>query len=132
MEGDFMIIYVYKKDNQSIGYTKDCWGGDNYEVEVEEGFVAGAVVCDPKSKKWSPLPAYEVTHNDHVNQAELERKFLIENANNVMEDWIISLKLDEISDDDKDRLVKWRKYVNDVKSVSLDSAPDITWPPLPQ
>lgn len=66
-----------------------------------------------------------------ILNAEEARAALISEADIIMADWIIDLQLGTITDDDRQKLIAWRAYKEELKALDLSSAPDIVWPPKP-
>lgn len=125
-----MIIYVSTANYRDYSFGPIS-GWPTIPVEVPDDFSGGNKTYNPESGEWITDPPYVRTHEDDVRDAETVRQYLIDNANAVMEDWIIDLKMDEITEDNKAKLSLWRQYVRDVKSVDTSTAPDITWPLTP-
>lgn len=91
----------------------DIYGGWMYENEVVK-----AVPVDYKSK------------------AESERQRLLNEANEITNDWRTELQLGLISDDDKANLILWMAYIKELKTLDLNSVVDedsfkaIIWPEI--
>lgn len=64
-------------------------------------------------------------------EAEEKRAVLISEAETIMADWAIDLQLGTITDEDREKLIAWRAYKEELKAMDLSSAPDIAWPPKP-
>ncbi|HDG1688221.1 TPA: tail fiber assembly protein [Kluyvera cryocrescens] len=127
-----MRIYVYKKDNMSYGFSPNLWGGDCYPVEVPDDFSGGNKVCDPVTHEWTTLPPYVMTHEDYVRDAESERQRLLEMVSGVINDWVVDLLLNDISDDDRVKLEAWRTYGKTLRRLDTSTAPNIEWPTPPE
>ena len=127
-----MIIYVWKGDNRSYGFSPELWGGDTVMVEVDSDFVGGLATYDSESEKWIPDAPYISTHADDVTEAKSRLHDLIAEAEKIMAGWILDLSLGLISDEDKQKLIAWRLYVKALDALELDAAPDIEWPPRPE
>ncbi|WP_067710497.1 tail fiber assembly protein [Erwinia sp. ErVv1] len=66
-----------------------------------------------------------------IKEAELKKEVLIKEANEKTQAWQTQLLLGIISDEDKDSLITWMKYVQAVQAVDPQTAPSITWPVKP-
>lgn len=126
-----MIIYVWKGDYRSYGFSPELWGGNVISVEVPDNFSGGNKTYNPETGNWITDQPYVPTHEDRVREAEMERQRLIDEANAIMADWLIDLQLGMISDEDKAKLILWRQYVKDVKATDISSAPEVLWPEKP-
>jgi hypothetical protein len=132
MEGDSMIIYLWKGDNRSYGFSPEVWSGNVLQVEVPESFSGGNKTYNAETGEWITDPPYLRTHEDDVRDAEARRRNLIAEAEKTMAGWILDLNLGLISEEDKQKLIAWRLYVKELDALELDAAPDIEWPPRPQ
>lgn len=127
-----MIIYVWKGDYRSYGFSQDVWGGNVISVEVPDNFSGGNKTYNPDAGEWITDPPYVRTHEDDVRDAETCRRNLIAEAEKTMAGWILDLNLGLISEEDKQKLIAWRLYVKALNALVLDAAPEIEWPPRPQ
>ncbi|WP_347003923.1 tail fiber assembly protein [Enterobacter roggenkampii] len=121
-------IYVYAGDYRSWGTSPDLWGGNTLLVEVPDDFQGGGKTYNPETKEWAddviiPPTALEV--------AEQQRNQFISEADTIMADWIIDLQLGTITDENRQNLIAWRAYKEELKAMDLSLAPDIVWPPKP-
>lgn len=66
-----------------------------------------------------------------ILDAEETRTALISEADIIMADWIIDLQLVTITDENRQKLIAWRAYKEELKAMDLSSAPDIAWPAKP-
>ncbi len=66
-----------------------------------------------------------------IKEAELKKEVLIKEANEKTQAWQTQLLLGIISDEDKNSLITWMKYVQAVQAVDPQTAPSITWPVKP-
>ena len=126
-----MIIYVWKGDYRSYGFSSDIWDGNVLQVEVPDSFSGGNKTYNPETGKWITDPPYVPTHEDDVRDAEACRRNLIAEAEKTMAGWILDLNLGLISDEDKRKLIAWRLYVKELDALELDAAPEIEWPTPP-
>lgn len=127
-----MIIYVWKGDYRSYGFSQDVWGGNVMSVEVSDNFSGGNKTYIPATGEWITDPPYVRTHEDDVRDAETCRHNLIAEAEKTMAGWVLDLQLGDITDDDLAKLKLWRAYVKKLDALDLDAAPEIEWPPRPQ
>lgn len=72
-----MIIYVWKGDYRSYGFSSDLWGGNNIAVTVPENFAGGNKVYDPDTKTWV---VDEVIPEDPIQVATSIRDNLVDEA----------------------------------------------------
>lgn len=126
-----MIIYVWKGDYRSYGFSQDVWGGNVISVEVPDNFSSGNKTYIPETGEWITDPPYVRTHEDDVRDAETYRRNLIAQAEKTMAGWVLDLNLGLISEEDKQKLIAWRLYVKELDALELDAAPEIEWPPVP-
>ncbi|WP_447863520.1 tail fiber assembly protein [Kluyvera sichuanensis] len=127
-----MIIYVWKGDYRSYGFSQDVWAGNVLPVEVPDGFSGGNKTYIPATGEWITDPPYVRVHEDDVRDAETCRRNLIAEAEKTMAGWILDLNLSLISEEDKQKLIAWRLYVKALDALKLDAAPVIEWPPRPR
>jgi hypothetical protein len=66
-----------------------------------------------------------------VAEADKQKSTLISSANTTTQAWQTQLMLGIITDDDKENLTEWMKYIQDVQAVDTAAAPDIVWPDKP-
>lgn len=70
--------------------------------------------------------------------AEHQRSSLLSAANDNIEDWKIELKLDMISEENKERLTRWMTYIGEVKNMILADVKSkeqydaLIWPVKPE
>lgn len=111
-----MIIYVSKKDYRSYGFSPSLWGGEVFKVEVSDDFTGGGKRYDPIQKIWIDDEPYVETEEDKIyayNQMKIQ---LIDEAKSTISVWQSELLLDMISDEDKEDLTKWVKYIKAVQN----------------
>ena len=113
-----MIIYVWKGDHRSYGFSPELWGGDTVMVEVDGNFVGGLATYDSESEEWIPDAPYIRTHADDVTEAKSRLHDLIAEAEKIMAGWILDLSLGLISDEDKQKLIAWRLYVKALNALN--------------
>ncbi|MCF6487663.1 tail fiber assembly protein, partial [Escherichia coli] len=78
------------------------------------------------------LPVLKSPVIDYVARAENQRMQLLAHADNVTADWRVELMLGDISSTDKEKLSAWMNYKKEVKAVDTSTAPEISWPELPE
>jgi hypothetical protein len=71
-------------------------------------------------------------HDADVESAEEQRLRLLNETDEITSDWKIALMLDDISEDDKNKLAKWMAYKSELKATDISVAPDINWPIPPE
>lgn len=86
--------------------------------------------CEDGMPKWVPAP--EISKDEAVRSAELEKIVKLELAQKHISLWQIQLQLDLISVLDKHKLVEWVKYITALNSVDTSTAPRISWPIEPE
>lgn len=127
----------YPKEMQSVYENAGSWPTDG--VEVDESIFSEFTTQPPTGKTriagpeglpvWANIP--EPTSPQLIQLAERQKADLLNQANNTTADWRTELALGIISDDDKESLIAWMKYIKAVKSVNTSSAPTISWPVKP-
>ena len=74
---------------------------------------------------------------DYQSKAEGEQQRLLNDANEITNDWRTELQLGLISDVDKANLILWMAYIKELKTLDLNSVVDedsfkaIIWPEIP-
>ncbi|HHJ2687123.1 TPA: tail fiber assembly protein [Escherichia coli] len=76
----------------------------------------------------------ELTHEDEVAIATLQRDTLLKQANEYMNDrqWPGKAAMGRLTDDEKSQYNLWLDYLDALEAVDTSSAPDINWPSLPE
>lgn len=123
-----MIIYVNTGDYRSFGFSPDLWSGNTLRVEVPDDFSGGGKTYDPALGVWIPDPPYEPTAEDLTRDHESRRIELLEASSAITEDWRAEASIDEISDEDRERLKAWLAYNKAVKATAVGEE----WPPAPE
>ncbi|EKP9695998.1 tail fiber assembly protein, partial [Escherichia coli] len=80
-------------------------------------------------KKW--VTDTDAQHVADVEAAEQKKAALLAEAQEKISLWQTELRLDIISDGDKESLIAWVQYIKAVQAVDTSTAPDITWPEIP-
>lgn len=80
------------------------------------------------------VDAAPLTQNELIAQAEDEKQLRIDEANAYInnQQWPSKLALGRLSDIDKAKFNVWLDYIDAAQAVDTSTAPDITWPVLPQ
>ena len=120
-------IYVWTGDYRSFGLSPDLWSGNTIGVEVVDDFSGGGKTYDPASGAWTPDPPYEPTAEDITQEHESRRIELLAESAVVTADWRAYASMDEISDDDREKLKAWLAYNKAVKATKIGEE----WPPVP-
>jgi hypothetical protein len=100
---------------------------DELYAELLEGQSEGKVIT-PNGNEPPYLSEPAV---DYVAIAEQHRQKLLRQIDDATADWRVELMLDDISDEDKEKLSAWMAYKKVVKAVDTSTAPDIIWPTPP-
>lgn len=77
-------------------------------------------------------PVIELSHDELIKLAESEKQILLLNAQQTIGLWTIQLQLGIISDENKNKLTQWVKYIEAVQAVDTSAAPNIIWPAQPE
>ena len=130
-----MSTYALIKDGQVMNTV--LWDGEGdifegYETVKIDGLGVG-IGWTYDGKKFTAPPVPEPTHEELVQQAEIQKQALINDANNHIDSnqWPSKLALGRLSDDDKALFNKWLDYLDALKAVDTSTAADITWPEIP-
>ena len=67
-----------------------------------------------------------------VLQLEVERRVLLDSAQNTISSWQTKLMLGRISDEERDKLNLWLDYIDAVLAVKTNTAFDVEWPVTPK
>lgn len=118
-----MIIFVWKGDYRSYGFTPDLWNGDVLEVEVPDSFSGGNKTYNPETGEWITDP---IPDRDYVAEANAERQQMLAAYRETIANWELDLRLGDISDDDRARLVAWRNWRKAVEAVDTSTASEET------
>lgn len=124
-----MIIFGNDADFDTFDFTQSY--GDSaigirlpevYDVQMGYKYENGEFIAPPPP---------EPTHDELVSQAELQKSELIRSANAVFLEWQTRLLLDIATPDQKQAVTDWVSYVDQVRAVNTQQAPDIDWPEKP-
>ena len=152
-QGLILTLVGLPQDTNMYAYSKGLFYPlsmrDDYEdanswpdsfVEVSEDVYLKFTANPPKGKmrgtdadgmpSWVDVPP--PTREELIQSLQIERQQLLAQADDVMRDWRTELMLDEISDDNKDKLSAWLAYKNKVKAVDVTTNPEnVNWPVAP-
>lgn len=78
--------------------------------------------------------AAEKTQEEYIKIAEAERNARIVQANEHMnsKQWPGKAAMGRLKDSEKDQYNAWLDYLDALETVNTSSAPDVSWPALPQ
>lgn len=125
-----MIIFGNDEDFDNFDFTQSY--GDSaigirlpevYDVQMGYKYENGEFIAPPPP---------EPTHDELVSQAELHKSELIRSANAVFLEWQTRLLLDIATPEQKQAVTDWVNYVDQVRAVNTQQAPDIAWPEKPE
>lgn len=130
-------LSFYDGDMKDDYVTAGTWPDDAVEMTDKE---RGAYWMQPapEGKKlgckkgrpaWVDVPP--LTHEQHVTIAESQKQVLIAEVNTETEILRAKLALGRIKDDEKVLLNAWLDYLDELETVDVSTAPDITWPVKP-
>lgn len=98
---------------------------DKYTGQPPEGKVRGA--DKNGTPRWVNVPP--LTEEQQRSATDFKKSQLIAEADEVMLDWRTELMLDNITDDDREKLVKWMEYRKELKKVDVNNP---KWPEKPE
>lgn len=129
-----MSTYALIKDGQVVNTV--VWDGEGdifegYETVKIDGLGVG-IGWTYDGKKFTAPPVPEPTHEELVQQAEIQKQALINNANNYIDSnqWPSKLALGRLKDDEKASFNKWLDYLDALESVDPSKAQEIVWPTI--
>lgn len=116
----------------------DSWPSDAVEVDkaVFDEFSASApegqvrCVSDNGLPEWGDIPP--LTAEELTTFAIAQREILISKARETISLWQTELQLGMISDDDKQRLIKWLGYIRQLNEMDLSTFSEGNWPEMPE
>lgn len=121
-------IYVSSLDNRSWSDSPLAFGGRSYMIDVDDSFMGGGMTCNPVTREWTPDPAPVRTEQDNINDYNACKSDILSFIPTVTRGWEIDLRLDTITDEDKQKLITWRAYE---KLIIACTYPE-EFPPLPE
>lgn len=130
-----MATYAIIED--SIVVNVVLWDGeddtfDNENTVKIDGIDAG-IGWSYDGKKFTPPPQPAPTPEDLIQQAELQKQYLIDQANGYIDSkqWPSKLALGRLSDADKVLFNQWLDYLDALEAVDTSMAPEVVWPEMP-
>ena len=132
-----MSTYALITDGQVINTI--LWDGkgdifEGYETVKIDGMDVGIGWTYDGKIFTAPVepPQPEPTHDELVQQAELQKQTLISQANEYIDSkqWPSKLALGRLKDDEKASFNKWLDYLDALESVDPSKAPEIVWPTI--
>lgn len=106
--------------------------GDAVYQEFTAGKAGMIMTPDPGKKqpmKWVPIPP--PTKDQLIEQAEIQKQYLIAEVNAETQLLQTKLALKRIKPDEEALLIAWLDYLDALGAVDTYSAPDIKWPEKP-
>ncbi|NAT79742.1 phage tail protein [Dickeya dadantii] len=70
----------------------------------------------------------EKRRDEYIADATLRKTQLLSEAQKMIANWQTDLLLGVISDDDKNRLARWREYMKQIDAIDVQTGPAINWP----
>lgn len=132
-----MSTYALIKDGQVVNTV--VWDGEGdifegYETFKIDGLGVGIGWTYDGKIFTAPVepPQPEPTHDELVQQAELQKQTLISQANEYIDSkqWPSKLALGSLKDDEKASFNKWLDYLDALESVDPSKAQEIVWPTI--
>jgi len=99
-------------------------------IAIEDGVEVGIGYSVVDGKFVAPIVAAP-THEELVAEAGRQKTQTLLSISDVTQLWQTQLALGIITDTDKDSLILWMKYAQEVQAVDTSSVPDIEWPVAP-
>ncbi|WP_447722517.1 tail fiber assembly protein [Edwardsiella tarda] len=106
-------VYAYNADGSQDEYIKD-----GLTPITEDEVIA---IINP------PL-----TKDELIKEASVNKERLLSEIEVVTKLWQTQLVLGIILDSDKERLIAWMRYAQDLAAIDVNMAPDISWPVRPE
>lgn len=129
-----MATYALIKDGQVVNTV--LWDGEgdifeDYETVKIDGQGVG-IGWTYDGKKFTAPPQPASTPEDLIQNAELQKQYLIDQANGYIDSkqWPSKLALGRLSDADKALFNQWLDYLDALESVDPSKAPEIVWPTI--
>ncbi|MBF7994086.1 tail fiber assembly protein [Rahnella laticis] len=122
MYEDYEIAGTWPKDGIEIS-DEDvvAFNANNQPSGKELGLVDGVLA-------WVDLPA--PTQAELVSAADGKKSALLDEVNSKTQTWQTQLTLGMINDADKEVLISWMKYAQEISAVDTSLAPNIIWPEM--
>lgn len=125
-------IYAVVKDGVVVNLI--AWDGKgNWQPEIGEAVQVHGMV----SKGWLYdgktffKPVGHSGDDDDIHQAEELRQALLSDARLKVADWQTDLLLGTLSDEDKTKLIAWRRYIKALEAMTISDGAEISWPEPP-
>lgn len=125
-------IYAVVKDGVVVNLI--AWDGKgNWQPEIGEAVQVHGMV----SKGWLYdgktffKPVGQPGDDDDIHQAEELRQALLSDARLKVADWQTDLLLGTLSDEDKTKLIAWRRYIKALEAMTISDGAEISWPEPP-
>lgn len=80
--------------------------------------------------KWNKHPLLSPT--ELVKQAEYERILRLNEVSKYTQNWQTQLVLGIISENDRDKLLKWMRYAQSLQEMEITTITDLYWPQKPE
>lgn len=125
-----MIVFANDEDFNAFDFTME-YGDSAFAVKMPEVYDVRIGYTYVDGKFTAPPPP-EPTHDELVAQAETQKSLLISSANSVFLEWQTRLLLDIATPEQKQAVTDWVTYVDQVRAVNTQQAPDIAWPEKPE
>lgn len=103
---------------------------DERYAELIEGIESGKLLS-ADNNGYPILVDPELTDEQQIDEANIVKNGLLEDAMATISLWQTELQLGIISDEDKASLIAWMQYIKAVQAVDTSKAPDINWPEQP-
>ncbi|HCS5798136.1 TPA: tail fiber assembly protein [Escherichia coli] len=103
---------------------------DERYAELIDGIESGKLLS-ADNNGYPILGDPELTDEQQIDEANIVKNGLLEDAMATISLWQTELQLGIISDEDKASLIAWMQYIKAVQAVDTSKAPDITWPVPP-
>lgn len=115
------------KNNKVYGLDVNDSNKDTWEEDIKtKGWVE--ISREEAIKIANPPP----TEEQLIEQAELQKQFLIAEVSTETEMLRAKLALKRIKPDELELLNAWLDYLDELEAVDTTTAPDIDWPQKPQ
>lgn len=125
-------IYAVVKDGVVVNLI--AWDGKgNWQPEIGvavqvHGMVSKGWLYDGKTFF---KPVGQSGDDDDIHQAEELRQALLSDARMKVADWQTDLLLGTLSDEDKTKLIAWRRYIKALEAMTISDGAEISWPEPP-
>ena len=143
-EGNIYLALTDTNDIRSVTCTKDLlWPNELKIANIDISKLPDDLQYKPYnsfSGEWvydednDEIVKYQLPHDVLVQQAQQKKDELLAEASNqidILTDINDPTLNDNITDDEKQSLIDWRKYRMAVYNVDVNLAPDIEWPVAP-